>query len=29
VFPTEVQALYELYKNAFVGRGISALTKVQ
>ena len=29
VFPTEVQALYELYKNAFAGRGISALTKVQ
>jgi hypothetical protein len=29
VFPTEVQALYELYKGAFAGRGISALTKVQ
>lgn len=29
VFPTEVQALYELYKNSFAGRGISALTKVQ
>jgi hypothetical protein len=29
VFPTEVQALYELYKASFAGRGISALTKVQ
>ena len=29
VFPTEVQAIYELYKNSFAGRGISALTKVQ
>ena len=29
VFPTEVQALYELYKGAFAGRGISVLTKVQ
>ena len=29
VFPTEVQAIYDLYKNSFAGRGISALTKVQ
>lgn len=29
VFPTEVQELYNLYKDAFAGRGISALTKVQ
>lgn len=27
VFPTEVQALFELYKNAFAGRGITPLTK--
>jgi len=25
VFPTEVQAIFELYKNAFAGRAISAL----
>jgi hypothetical protein len=29
VFPTEVQALYQKYKDSFAGRGISALTKVQ
>ena len=29
VFPTEVQAVYQKYKDSFVGRGISALTKVQ
>jgi hypothetical protein len=29
VFPTEVQAIYELYKGSFAGRGISVLTKVQ
>lgn len=28
-FPTEVQALYEKYKDAFAGRGISALQKMQ
>ncbi len=27
VFPTEVQALFELYKGAFAGRGITPLTK--
>ncbi|MGE0360139.1 MAG: hypothetical protein AB7H93_17225 [Vicinamibacterales bacterium] len=27
VFPTEVQALFELYKNSFAGRGITPLTK--
>ena len=29
VFPTEVQAVYQKYKDSFAGRGISALTKVQ
>lgn len=29
VFPSEVQALYELYKNSFAGRGIAAVTKIQ
>ena len=29
VFPVEVQALYQKYKDSFAGRGISALTKVQ
>ena len=29
VFPTEVQAVYEKYKGAFAGRGISALQKMQ
>jgi hypothetical protein len=29
VFPTEVQALYQKYKDSFAGRGISVLTKVQ
>jgi hypothetical protein len=28
VFPSEVQAVYDKYKEAFAGRGISALTKV-
>jgi hypothetical protein len=28
VFPVEVQALYQLYKDSFAGRGISVLTKV-
>jgi hypothetical protein len=28
-FPTEVQAIYEKYKGAFAGRGISALQKMQ
>ena len=28
VFPTEVQALFEKYKGAFAGRGITPLTKV-
>lgn len=28
VFPTEVQAVYQKYKDSFVGRGISALNKV-
>jgi hypothetical protein len=29
VFPVEVQAVYQKYKDSFAGRGISALTKVQ
>jgi hypothetical protein len=29
VFPVEVQALYQKYKDSFAGRGISVLTKVQ
>jgi hypothetical protein len=29
VFPSEVQAVYQKYKDSFAGRGISALTKVQ
>ncbi len=29
VFPVEVQQIFELYKGAFAGRGISSLTKVQ
>ena len=29
VFPVEVQAVYQKYKDAYVGRGIAALTKVQ
>jgi hypothetical protein len=29
VFPVEVQALYQKYKDSFAGRGITALTKVQ
>ena len=29
VFPTEVQAIYQKYKDSFAGRGISALQKVQ
>ena len=29
VFPTEVQAVYQKYKDSFAGRGISALTKIQ
>lgn len=29
VFPVEVQQLFELYKGAFAGRGISPLTKIQ
>jgi hypothetical protein len=28
VFPVEVQAVYQKYKDSFAGRGISALTKV-
>jgi hypothetical protein len=28
VFPVEVQEVYQKYKDAFAGRGISALTKV-
>ena len=28
VFPVEVQALYQKYKDSFAGRGISVLTKV-
>ena len=28
VFPVEVQALYQLYKDSFAGRGISVLTKI-
>jgi hypothetical protein len=28
VFPTEVQAVYQKYKDSFAGRGISALTKI-
>jgi len=28
VFPVEVQSLYQKYKDAYVGRGIAALTKV-
>ena len=28
-FPTEVQAVYQKYKDAFAGRGISVLSKVQ
>jgi hypothetical protein len=28
VFPVEVQALYQKYKDSFAGRGISALTKI-
>jgi hypothetical protein len=29
VFPVEVQALYQKYKDSFAGRGISVLSKVQ
>jgi hypothetical protein len=29
VFPSEVQALFAKYKDAFAGRGIAALSKVQ
>lgn len=29
VFPVEVQAVYQKYKDSFAGRGITALTKVQ
>ena len=29
VFPVEVQAVYQKYKDSFAGRGISALTKIQ
>ena len=29
VFPSEVQAVYQKYKDSFAGRGIAALTKVQ
>ena len=29
VFPVEVQAVYQKYKDSFAGRGISVLTKVQ
>ena len=29
VFPVEVQTIYQKYKDAYVGRGIAALTKVQ
>lgn len=29
VFPSEVQALFQKYKDSFVGRGISPVTKVQ
>jgi len=29
VFPVEVQAVYQKYKDAYVGRGIAPLTKVQ
>ena len=29
VFPVEVQAIYQKYKDAYVGRGIAALSKVQ
>lgn len=28
VFPSEVQALFEKYKNSFAGRGISVVTKI-
>ena len=28
VFPVEVQALYQKYKDSFAGRGVSALTKI-
>jgi hypothetical protein len=28
VFPVEVQALYQKYKDSFAGRGVTALTKV-
>jgi len=29
VFPVEVQAVYQKYKDSFAGRGISSFTKVQ
>jgi hypothetical protein len=29
VFPVEVQAVYQKYKDSFAGRGITALTKIQ
>lgn len=29
VFPVEVQAVYQKYKDSFAGRGITVLTKVQ